>query len=671
MAKLQMQRVSICACKKNRKAILEKLQHLGIMEMNALEDEELDKMDTFQASQGFEKRVVSVEQALEVLREYAPVKTSMFDGLKGKKDISQQSFETNVSNREEVLQVAKDIVLIHKEIEEIRANQVKLNNQIESITPWINLDVPMNFKGTKKTAFLIGTINPEMELRDIYQVIYEAFEEEPAVDVSIISKDKDASYITVVSLVPDAAKVEESLRLAGFSKPANQVNEVPAKYVADLRAQINLQEDVIDEKKGAIVALSNKRDELKLISDYYRIRKDKYAVLGDLPQSERTFFISGYVPKKQVPVIQDSIGDQYNCVIDVEGTMENEDVPVVLENGKFASSVEGVVESYGLPGKDDIDPSKITSIFYVIFFGLMLSDAAYGLIVFLACAIVIKKFPKMNINMQKSLRLFMYCGLSTLAWGVLFGGYFGDLITIVARTFFHTDIVIKPLWFAPLEEPMKLLVFSMLFGVIHLFVGLGIKGYMCLKDKDIVAFLFDVVAWYVLMIGLILMLLPSQIFVSMSQMDISFPPFVGTLAKAMAIAGAGAILLMSGRDKKNIPLRLGLGAYDLYNITGWLSDVLSYSRLLALGLATGVVASVINQMGGMAGDGILGVIVFVFAFIVGHIFNMGINLLGAYVHTCRLQYVEFFGKFYEGGGRAFHPFKENTNYVEIKEEQEI
>ena len=154
-------------------------------------------------------------------------------------------------------------------------------------------------------------------------------------------------------------------------------------------------------------------------------------------------------------------------------------------------------------------------------------------------------------------------------------------------------------------------------------------------------------------------------------MTFHFPPLISLLGKILAIVGALGILFMSGRSTRNPGVRIALGAYDLYNITGWLSDVLSYSRLLALGLATGVIASVVNQMGSMAGGGILGAILFLVVFLIGHTFNIGINLLGAYVHTCRLQYVEFFGKFYEGGGKAFNPFKENTKYVDIKEEKNL
>ena len=178
----------------------------------------------------------------------------------------------------------------------------------------------------------------------------------------------------------------------------------------------------------------------------------------------------------------------------------------------------------------------------------------------------------------------------------------------------------------------------------------------------------DCGCWFLFLIGLILMLIPSSLFASIAQTQVTFSPFMNTLAKALAIIGALGLLFFAARDKKNIGLRLALGAYELYNITGWLSDVLSYSRLLALGLATGVIASVVNQMGSMFGGGVLGAILFILVFIVGHTLNLGINLLGAYVHTNRLQFVEFFGKFYEGGGKPFEPFKENTKYVEIKED---
>ena len=209
----------------------------------------------------------------------------------------------------------------------------------------------------------------------------------------------------------------------------------------------------------------------------------------------------------------------------------------------------------------------------------------------------------------------------------------------------------------------------LLFGLIHLFTGLGIKGYEMLKEGDKVGFVSDVLSWMMFLAGLILLLLPSQIFMSISHIEFRFPPALVLLSKVLAAAGALIILVMSGRDKKNRwVLRILLGAYDIYGVTSWLSDVLSYSRLLALGLATGVIANVINMLGTMAGGGVKGAIVFILVFAIGHTANMAINLLGAYVHSNRLEFAEFFGKFYEAGGTAFKPFGTIRKYIEVKEE---
>lgn len=211
----------------------------------------------------------------------------------------------------------------------------------------------------------------------------------------------------------------------------------------------------------------------------------------------------------------------------------------------------------------------------------------------------------------------------------------------------------------------------MLFGLIHLFTGLAVKGYEYLMNHDMVGFVSDVVSWYLFVGGLTLMLIPSDIFASIAGTKTTFPAPVNLLAKAMALGGALTILVMSGRGRKNWGLRIALGAYDIYGISSWLSDVLSYSRLLALGLATGVIASVINMMASMGGKSVFGVVMFIVVFILGHTLNLAINALGAYVHTNRLQFVEFFGKFYDGGGTAFQPFKADNKYIEVKEDSSL
>ena len=671
MAVLQMQRISICALKKDRKAILEKIQSMGIMEMSQVAEDEdgFEKMDTISARQSFEKKASLSESALDILDANAPEKKSMFASLEGKKLVESDQFAKITAKREEILEKAERIVACNKEIAEHKAESAKLENQIEALVPWLSLDVPMNCKGTGKTAMLLGTMPGETTLESVYEQIQTGEAQTDAVDVEIINSDQDATYLAVLCLKADAGAVEEALRAAGFAKPSQTVHAVPAKETAELKTKIEQLNKKIEEIEEEIKGCAKFREELKVIGDYYRMRAKKYEILGTLPQSQRTFVISGYIPKKAAGAVEKAIGEHYDCVIDIDELKEDEEPPTVLQNNAFSSSVEGVLEAYGLPHKGEFDPTTIMSFFYVFFFGMMLSDAAYGAIVAIACFVVLKKYPRMSASMHKSIKLFMFCGLSTIVWGILFSGYFGDAVDVIGRTFFGVEVSVPPLWFAPLNDPMKLLIYSMAFGLVHLFVGLGIKGYMQIKDKQYLDFFCDVVLWFIFLIGLIMMLIPSDIFASIAQVKIVFPPVLNTLAKALSIIGAVGLLLMSGRSSKNPVLRLALGAYDIYNITGWLSDVLSYSRLLALGLATGVIASVVNQMGSMLGGGIVGAIGFAIIFVIGHAMNLSINLLGAYVHTNRLQFVEFFGKFYEGGGRPFEPFETDTKYVDIKEER--
>ena len=671
MAIVQMQRINICALKKNRKAILERLQELGALEVDIrLEDDSLCKKQDVAGSRAlFERRAQAADQALAILDVYAPEKKGMLDSLAGKPLVEKELFEKAAENQDQYMTTASRIVTLDKQIAESKAVVLKIQNQVEALAPWMPLTVPVSYTGTRSTAVLIGTMPNPQDQQTVLNLLAGAVPEVEAVDVEFISTDKDFTYLAVLCMKQDAGKVEEILRTGGFSKPSSPVQKVPSEYKKDLEAQIVKAQEETKKLESELVECAVSRQDLELISDYYRARAEKYRILGEIPQTASTFAISGYVPVAKADCIVKELSEQYGAAAETEGIKEEEEPPVLLHNNRFSESVEGVLASFGLPAKGEIDPTFFTSVFYVFLFGLMLSDAAYGLIVSLACGIVLLKFPRMEENLRKSIQLFFWCGLSTLFWGILFGGYFGDALDVISETFFGHKVSIPALWFVPLNEPMRMLLYSMLFGVIHLFTGLALKGYMCIRDHKYVDFVCDVIFWYMLLLGLIGLLIPSSMFAGIAGKQIVFPAALNAAAKWSAILGAVGIVLFSGRSSKNPVLRIALGAYDLYNITGWLSDVLSYSRLLALGLATGVIASVINQMGSMGGRSIIGVILFVVVFLIGHTFNMAINLLGAYVHTCRLQYVEFFGKFYEGGGKPFDPFKLKTKYVDLKEEK--
>ena len=669
MAVCKMQRMNVYGLQEDRKAILERLQAWGVMEINIPElDESLTTLDTQGARQSYERQVQLLQQALEALDRYAPEKKSMLAGLAGKPLIGKDDYGAVCARRDEILSQARTVLARDKDIAEQHAAIARLCNQIESLAPWLALDIPMDFRGTRETRVLLGTLPGVWTQAAALEAFAAAAPEVPGPDLTVLSTGRDYTYLAVICLAPDAQQTEDTLRSIGFAKPSQLSRAVPAQAQEALRSQIADIEQAIAALETELAAAGASRSDFRVLADYFRMRADKYEVLGRIPQSREAFFVSGYVPADKTAALAQDLEQNCRAAVEIEALPEEEAAPVLLKNNPVGRMTEGIVTSFGLPGKGEIDPSFLTSLFFVFFFGLMLSDAAYGFLLALVCGIVLVKFPRMSPSLRKSIQLFFWGGVSTLFWGVMFGGYFGDLVNVVSRVFFGREVSIQPLWFAPLNDPTRLLMYSMLFGLVHLFTGLGIKGYMCLKQKDVPGFIFNVVCWYLMLIGLILMLLPTDLFYGISQMEFHFPPAVQTASKIMAIVGAAGILLMSARDKKNPILRIALGAYDLYNITGWLSDVLSYSRLLALGLATGVIAQVVNQMGSMFGNSVLGIILFAVVFVVGHTLNIGINLLGAYVHTCRLQYVEFYGKFYEGGGREFEPFRQNTTYVDIKEE---
>lgn len=671
MSVLAMKRLNMCAMKKDQHQLIEKLQLLGVMEIDsgAFKDSGLESYNTLEEKMSYDRKAHTIDNALDALQTYVPEKKGLLASLEGKALIGKKKFDEIVTDEKRYFDLANEITNAQKQIIENRVTVDRNNVSVETLEPWLSLDMPMEFTHTRRVSFLIGTIDPADTVEEIYDGIGTHMVDLSEVEVQIVHKDKYQTCVVVACLREYEESVENGLHSLGFARISNTFKGVPGEEKLRLE---NENRDLEEENKKLISKLkeiSKEKENLEILADYYRMTAKKLEVMSKFPQSESTFFISGYIPERDCEKVKEKLEKQFNMYIDIQEPDDEEDVPVLLDNKGIGEAVEGVVGSYGLPHRGEIDPSKIMGWFYIFLFGLMLSDAAYGFIIWAACTFLLKKYDRMEDSLRKSIKMFKYCGISTLIWGILFGGYFGDVVNVVSGTFFGKEIAIKPLWFAPLDEPMKLMMFCMLFGIIHLYTGLAIKGYMSIRDKKYMDFFCDVVLWYFLLTGLIMMLLPTELFYSLSQLKIIYPHWLDLLAKSMAIFGAVGILLMAGRRKKNPGLRLALGAYDLYNLTSWLSDLLSYSRLLALGLATGVIASVFNQIGSMLGDSIIGIIFFVIIFVIGHVFNLAINMLGAYVHTNRLQFVEFFGKFYEGGGRPFNPFKPDTKYVDIGEEK--
>jgi V/A-type H+-transporting ATPase subunit I len=294
---------------------------------------------------------------------------------------------------------------------------------------------------------------------------------------------------------------------------------------------------------------------------------------------------------------------------------------------------------------------------------MMLSDAGYGVLMTIGSWFILKK-TGVEGSMRKTMKMFFYCGISTTIWGALFGSWFGDIVQVICTNFLgYEKAPSLALWFEPINDPIKLLLFSFIIGICHLFLGLIVFAVMQWKQGNKISAIFDTVP--------IMMTVLGAAPLAGSILAPGIPAVVMNIAKYLAIAGVVLIVLTNSRSSKNIVARLGGGLYGLYNIaSGYLSDILSYSRLLALGLATGSIASVVNMMGAMVQNPVAKAIMLAVVFVVGHALNMAINVLGAYVHTNRLQFVELFSKFYEGGGRAFEPLKFNTKFFKFKEENQ-
>ena len=671
MAVMPMQRIGIYALKSRRKPILELIQRRGVVEIHAekAEDAVFRQTDTAPAKARFENNTSTLQAALEALDKLEPEKKSLLAPLEGRTPIPLSRYEETAGAAGKTLRAASRVNALWKKCADNRAEILRLEAQIRMLEPWSRLDVSMRTTGTASTAAFIGSFPAEYTEEALKAEIARGAPEIDGVAVEVLSAGTQQTCAFLLCHASNGAKLEAFLRSIGFTYPADRSKKPPQARMQDLNTRIEKLRAEIDGAEAEIRTYAALRGAMQYTIDYFSMRIEKYDVLGRLWQSPHVFVITGYIPAESAPALEKELTEKFEAYVELETPAEDEDVPVKLKNNAFAAPVEGVLESYSMPGRKEIDPSTLMAVFYYFLFGMMLSDAGYGLLMVIGCGIALAKFKNMEESLQKFLKMFLYCGISTVFWGAMFGSFFGDAVTVIGKTFFNVDIAIPALWFTPLNEPMRLLLFSFLIGVIHLFAGLGAQFYQLARQglwKDAI---FDVVFWYMLVGGGILYLLSMQMFADMVSLGFTLPAAVGTAGAIAAGIGAVGIVLTAGRESRSPFKRLLKGLYGLYGVSSYLSDILSYSRLLALGLATGVIASVFNQMGAMLGNSPAGVAVFVFAFLVGHTLNLGINVLGAYVHTNRLQFVEFFGKFFEGGSRKFNPFSAKTKYFKITEEK--
>lgn len=681
-----MKYVEVAVPASDSKDLLDYIQLQGKMELK--EPEEIDGLSTLATAKSvvqMERYLDTAQTALNILDRYVPEKKGLLSAFDDLPEMTVTEYISRCDQADEILSVCREICDSEKTVADSKAAVAKLEAARESIYPWINLDVPMQYKGTETTKAYIGTLAGDYTSESLAVSMAELLAEENRYECEVISHSRDRSCIFAVCHKECSEAVLSALRSLGFAFPSDPTKHEPRVRYERLAGEIEKWEKEKTEAEEKIRSLEGSREDIKFVCDYFLSRRDRYESLQKVLAGDSVVILTGYVPENEADEFVGKLSDKFDVAVSVTDTNDDDDAPVMFKNKPFAAAVEPVTEMYSMPGKDDIDPNPVMSFFYYMLFGIMLSDAGYGLLMAIGCGIAKFKF-KPKGKLKKTVDMYYWCGLATVFWGALFGSWFGDIIPRVASQFFGVadlgvrlnsmmgiplfrEALINPnnpgsvaLWFEPVNNPTKLLLFSFLFGIVHLFFGVAASMVKMWKVGNKVGAICDGIPVFLLITGI------APIGANIIKAE-TFSASVTSVAKWIALAGVILIVATSGRSSKNIVGKLGLGLYGLYNAaSGWLSDILSYSRLLALGLCTGVIATVINILGTIPDDKTTKLILLIPVFIFGHLVNMAINLIGTYVHTNRLQYVEFFAKFYDGGGRSFTPLKNNNKYFNVRED---
>ncbi len=551
----------------------------------------------------------------------------------------------------------------------------KLCQRKTKLIPWQALKGNLaEFKATKYTAVICGTISH----KDFGDLLGELDKNKLSYELSQINHDKEFKYILFVCLKDEEAPAGDILKRKGFSELLFELEKSNVREeISDIDAQIQTLDKNEVSLGGKLKSLLAYKSKLMGLYDYYLNFEARLKSEENFLNTKHTFLIEGWIRQLSIKSLTKIIEKNFNCLnIEISEPKADEVVPVELENKPIVTPFEFITKIYGMPKYEELDPTPFLAPFFFLYFGFCVSDAGYGIVLALTCLFVLKKF-KLGPMGLRFFRLFFFCGISTIIIGALTGSWFGNLFDMLAEgnniflplKNFKDSIVILD----PLQEPTKLLGIALSIGIVQIWFGNIVAGIGNLKNKRYLDILLDQGSMLVFLFGL-------------TGLGLIFLKIIdekgAALFKYAALIGAIALILTQGRCEKGIGSKLFYGVYNLYNaFSGYLSDVLSYSRLWALGLVTGVMANTINlisvQFSQIAVSTIpflssvsfirvtVSTIILIVLFVSGHIISFLMNLLGAFVHPVRLQFVEFFSKFFKSGGSPFKPFRLDTKYTNV------
>lgn len=633
-----MKKLRVMALERRRDELLRGLLHLGCVEISEpeqLSDPAWSALLERGTSALVQTRteIADVNSALAAIRQYAKVKDGLFIQRRA---VSEREF-LDIDGRAQAQTVSRRIGEALGEISRLQSEESRLNARRAALEPWRSLDLPLEQTGTAHTLFRLGVCPGSTDTGAVRAALGDS-----AAELYEVSGDKQQRYYLLICHRAEEEQVQELLRPFNFSAVVFQGVEGTAAENADaLDRQLAENRKAQEAAAAAIVEDAGARDALRLYLDQLNAEAAKDQSAERLMTDGTILFFEGWAPAEELTAVEKFL-ESLDCAWEASDPTEEEipKVPVRLRNNWFTRPLNMVTEMYSLPSYGNVDPNPLMAPFFILFYGIMMADMGYGILMFAAGFFITRKYRPKG-TMGHLFGLLTLCGVSTFIMGALTGGFFGDFLTQAVKLTTGGDFAL-PALFTPLNDTLMILIGSMALGLVHIVTGMAISFVRKLRRGAVLDALFEEVTWWVVFLGIGLMALGVTNLV---------------LYLGIALVILGPLVTEKGFGKLT-------GIFgSLYNhVTGYFGDILSYSRLMALMLAGSVIAQVFNTLGAIPGN----IVIFVIVSMAGNALNFALNLLGCYVHDLRLQCLEYFGKFYEDGGKPFRPLAMEPKYVDIE-----
>lgn len=657
MAILKMKGVHLFAPRRCKRELLRDLTRLGCVHLGEPPDWMAEQAyascfvrEDVSQTEGKSQQAI-LKSALAILDRAAPQKKPL---LAPKPEMDAEEFlrEDGVAD---ALAKARFICEKEEESKQLAAQISRLKSQIAMLDPWLGLDLRLDLTHTKTTSVSPVTFSARAEWNDVTAVLGDACE---AAELFAVSSDSKLQYALLLARDGHQDEIAEALRPYEFSFAALQeFADTPLAEQEQRKHRIARLEEGKESCMQAVRECASARDMMQRAYDKLGVSLLQSEANANILCTEKTAFLQGWVPAEKEAALTQLL-DAYGCAYELFEPSEEEypRVPVALKNNRITNALNMVTNMYSLPAYGTVDPNPLMAPFFILFYGLMMADIGYGILMILAALIAIGKL-KPREGTLSFCQLLLYAGISTTVMGVLTGAFFGDAPYQLVHMF-HPQSTWQglPYLFSPVKNSSLVLYGAMGLGMLHLNTGMAVNFVRKIKAGNVGDAIFEEGALWLLLISGVLAIFG-----------------IGYVAGVPVLLLAAVLILLfgAGRHAKGIG-KLTAAFSCIYNTaTGWFGDVLSYSRIMALMLAGGVVAQVFNTIAAMpannAGVNPLTLALFFLIAIVGHLLNFGLNLLGCFVHDLRLQCLEFFGKFYEDGGKPYRPLKVSGTYLQPKE----